>query len=193
MGFNLGFKGLTLLVGVAQDRDKWCAVVKKRVCIIVLHKGEKFRVCKSVHHHTFNWINQPDAANSQVYHLSFKYSSTCFGHPYAHHQEQPLVYRRSLVIAVLLVVVGRTTTNRIATTTPQRQTRGCYCSFCSSWWWAWGCPQTCWAVHKRQIINLRICCIWLVDSVESQKFIDPRYGRMKKINIIWLMVIMISK
>jgi hypothetical protein len=44
--------------------------------------------------------------------LSFKYSSTCFGHPYAHHQElqqlqqQPLVYRRSLVIAVLLVVVG---------------------------------------------------------------------------------------
>jgi hypothetical protein len=36
--------------------------------------------------------------------LSFKYSSTCFGHPHAHHQElqlqwQPLVYRRSLVIA----------------------------------------------------------------------------------------------
>jgi len=23
----------------------------------------KFRVCKSVHHHTFNWINQRDAAN----------------------------------------------------------------------------------------------------------------------------------
>ena len=31
-----------------------------------------FRVCKSVHHHTFNWINQPDAATSQVYYLSFK-------------------------------------------------------------------------------------------------------------------------
>jgi hypothetical protein len=46
-----------------------------------------FRVCKSVHHHTFNWINQPDGANSQVYYLSFKYSSTCFGHPHAHHQE----------------------------------------------------------------------------------------------------------
>jgi hypothetical protein len=27
----------------------------------------------------FNWINQPDAATSQVYYLSFKYSSTCFG------------------------------------------------------------------------------------------------------------------
>jgi hypothetical protein len=36
----------------------------------------KVRVCKSVHHHTFNWINKPQAANSQVYYLSFKYSST---------------------------------------------------------------------------------------------------------------------
>ena len=49
-----------------------------------------FRVCKSLHHHTFNWINQPDAATSQVYYLSFKYSSTCFGHPHAHHQELQL-------------------------------------------------------------------------------------------------------
>ena len=38
-------------------------------------------------HHIFNWINQPDAANSQVYYLSFKYSSTCFGHPHAHNQK----------------------------------------------------------------------------------------------------------
>jgi len=35
----------------------------------------------------FKWVNQPDAAISQVYWLSFKYSSTCFGHPHAHHQE----------------------------------------------------------------------------------------------------------
>jgi hypothetical protein len=47
----------------------------------------KCRVCKSVHHHTFKWINQPDAAISQVYCLSFKYSSTCFGHPHDNHQE----------------------------------------------------------------------------------------------------------
>jgi len=51
------------------------------------NKSHSFRVCKSVHHHTFNWINQADAANSQVYYLSFTYSSTCFGHPHAHHQE----------------------------------------------------------------------------------------------------------
>jgi len=35
----------------------------------------------------FNWINQQDAETSQVYYLLFKYSSTCFGHPHAHHQE----------------------------------------------------------------------------------------------------------
>jgi hypothetical protein len=46
--------------------------------------------------------------------MSFRYITTCFGHPHAHHQElqqlhqQPLVYRRNVVIAVLLVVVGRT-------------------------------------------------------------------------------------
>jgi len=50
-------------------------------------KMYRFRVCKSAHHHTFNWINQPDAGNFQVYYLSFKYSSTCVGHPHAHHQE----------------------------------------------------------------------------------------------------------
>ena len=78
---------------------------------------------------TFNWINQQDAAPSQVYYLSFKYSSTYFGHHHAHHQElkqlqqQPLAYRRSLLIAVLLVVVrpaGPTTTNSTAITTLRR-------------------------------------------------------------------------
>jgi hypothetical protein len=31
--------------------------------------------------------NQPVAATSQAYYLSFKYSSTCFGHPHANYQE----------------------------------------------------------------------------------------------------------
>jgi hypothetical protein len=35
----------------------------------------------------FNRINQQDAATSEVYYLSFKYSSACCGHPGAHHQE----------------------------------------------------------------------------------------------------------
>jgi hypothetical protein len=45
----------------------------------------KFRFCKSVNHHTFKWINQPDASISQIYCSSFKYSSTCLGHPLARH------------------------------------------------------------------------------------------------------------
>jgi len=32
-------------------------------------------------------INQKDAATSQVYYLSFKYSSTCFGHAHGYHEE----------------------------------------------------------------------------------------------------------
>jgi hypothetical protein len=60
--------------------------------VLQVHDGRsqclytKFRVCKSVHH-TFNWINQQDAATSQVCYSSFRYSSTCFGHSHAHHQE----------------------------------------------------------------------------------------------------------
>jgi hypothetical protein len=60
-----------------------------------------------------------------VIYLTFIYSSTCFGHPHAHHQElnncssSLWFYLRSVVIAVLLVVVGLdpTTTNSTATAT----------------------------------------------------------------------------
>jgi hypothetical protein len=34
-----------------------------------------------------NKTNQPDASISQIYCSLFKYSSTFFGHPHAHHQE----------------------------------------------------------------------------------------------------------
>jgi hypothetical protein len=74
---------------------------------------------------TFKRINQPGAAISQVYYLSFKYSSPCFGHPHARHQEvnncsnSLWFYRWSVVVTVLLVVVGPaglTTTNNTAIT-----------------------------------------------------------------------------
>jgi hypothetical protein len=42
--------------------------------------------CPETSVRTFNWINQQHAATFQIYYLSFKYSSTCFGHPHAHHQ-----------------------------------------------------------------------------------------------------------
>jgi hypothetical protein len=61
--------------------------------------------------------------------LTFIYSSTCFGHPHAHHQElnnfssSLWFYFCIMVIAVLLVVVGPaslTMTNITAITTLQR-------------------------------------------------------------------------
>jgi len=60
----------------------------------------------------FKYINQLVATTSEVYYLTFMYSSTCFGRPHAHHQElnncssSLWFYRRSVVIAVVVVVVG---------------------------------------------------------------------------------------
>jgi hypothetical protein len=108
-----------LLRGVSQTNGGFFRGKKEQVTYT---QYVLFRVCKSAHHSTFNWINQQDAATSEVHYLSFKYCSTCFGHPHVHHQElqelqwQSLVYRRSLVISVLLVVVGPagpTTTNSV--------------------------------------------------------------------------------
>ena len=66
---------------------------------------------------------------SQVYYLTFIYSSTDFGRSYTHHQELNVCssslwfYLRSVVIAVLMVVVGPadpTTTISTTTTTLRR-------------------------------------------------------------------------
>jgi nitric oxide reductase large subunit len=64
-----------------------------------------------MHHHTVQ-INQQTRRNIfSSFYLTFMYSSTCFGHPHAHHQElnncssSLWFYRWSVVIAVLLVVV----------------------------------------------------------------------------------------
>ena len=83
----------------------------------------KFKVCKSMHHHTIK-INLPTRCNNfSSYYLIFMYSSTCFGRPHARHQELSncssslWFYRWSVVVAVLLVVVGPagpTTTNSTA-------------------------------------------------------------------------------
>ena len=43
-------------------------------------------------------------------------------------------------------------------------------------------PETCWAVHKRRVINLRNCCIWLVDLFE----IVPRAAGKNMLRVIKL-------
>jgi len=125
----------------------------------------KFRVCKSVHHHTFKWINQADAPISQVYCLSFRYSSTCFGHPHAHHQELKncssslMVYRWNVVVAVLLVVVGPT-----ALLPPRSNGKPeAATAVFELLMMGMRVLETCWAVSIRQAINLRNCWICLVD------------------------------
>jgi len=40
-------------------------------------------------------------------------------------------------------------------------------------------PETCWAAFKRQVINLRNCCIWLVDSLESMVLHGPANPKFK--------------
>jgi hypothetical protein len=75
-------------------------------------------------------------------------------------------YRWNVVVAELLVVVW-----------PDPNQQCCYHhaptvkpeavnAVVSSWWWAWGGPETCWATHKRQVINLWNCCIWFVNLFE---------------------------
>ena len=66
----------------------------------------------------FKYINQLDTTTSQIYYLTFMYSSTCYGCPHAHHHElnncssSLWFYRWSVVVAVLLVVVGPVVGNR---------------------------------------------------------------------------------
>jgi hypothetical protein len=115
---------------------------------------------------TFKQINQPDATISQVYYLSFMYSSTCFGCPHAHHQDlnncssSLWFYRWSVVVAVLLVVVGPVVTMCVMMCTRT--------------------PITCWAVLKRQVINLGNCCIWLVICLNAWWCTDLQILNPKK-------------
>jgi hypothetical protein len=49
-------------------------------------------------------------------------------------------------------------------------------------------PETCWAVFKRQAINLRNCCIWLFDSFEIMMMhgVANRIERIKFKEIIYV-------
>ena len=125
------------------------------------------------------------------------YSSTCLGRPYAHHQElnncssSLWFYRWSVVVAVLLFVVGPTGRldhdqqhcyHHAPTVKPEAAT-----AVVELLMMGMRTPETCWAVHKRQVINLRDCCIWLVDLLDlySWEFYILRYWAVIGLYISW--------
>jgi len=140
-------------------------------------------------------INQPDAIIFQVYYLTFTlmYSSICLGRPHTHHQElnncssSLWFYHWSVVVAVLLVVVGPV--NR-----PDHGQQHCYhyapmvkpeaaTAVVELLMMGVRAPQTYWAVHtsKRQVINLRNYCIWLIYLFET--YDDARTCKLEIYNI----------
>ena len=85
-------------------------------------------------------------------------------------QYQPLVFLRSVVIAVLLLVVG-------PAGWPDHDQQHCYhhapkvkpeaaTAVVELLMMGVRTPETCWTVNKRQVINWRNCCIQLVDLFE---------------------------
>jgi hypothetical protein len=97
---------------------------------------KKIEICRSVHHRTIQINLQPDETILQFIILTFIYTSTCFGHFPAHHQElngcsgSLRFYLRIVMIVVLCSWSGhnRPTTNT-ARLSPRYEgkTRGCHC------------------------------------------------------------------
>ena len=69
-------------------------------------------------------------------------------------------YRWSVAAAALLVVVWQITTNNAVTIKLLIMGEET--------------PETCWATHKRQVINLWNCCIWLVDLFALNGDVSPK-------------------
>ena len=111
-------------------------------------------------------INLPTRCNNFSSLLPmFMNSSTCFGRPHAHHQElnncnsSLWFYRWSVVVAVLLVVVGpdhnqQHSYRHAPTVKPEAATAVVELLMVGV-----RTPETCSAVHKCQVINLRNCYV----------------------------------
>ena len=128
---------------------------------------DKFKVCKSVYHHTIQINHQLDSTVFQFIILTFICSSTCFGRSPAHHQElndcssSLWFYLRIVVIAVRCLWSGRPQTphgcHQDTKVKPEAATAVTELLSMGG-----KTPETCWAVNKRQDNKLKNCCIRLV-------------------------------
>jgi hypothetical protein len=104
--------------------------------------------------------------------LTFMCGSTCFGRLPAHHQEHTTALETSGFTVGekrLERCCSRSDGTRPTTFQPlfsNGKTGGSYCS-CMILIMSGETPETCWATHKRQVINFWNCCILLVELFES--------------------------
>ena len=115
----------------------------------------------------FKWTNQIDAAISQVFCFSFKYSSTFFGYPHAHHQE----LNNSLWFTVATWwyqccwswsgrSAGRPARPPTSLLPPRSNGKPeAATAVVKLLMLGMRMPEKRWVVFKRQAINLRNCCI----------------------------------
>jgi hypothetical protein len=133
-----------------------------------------FKVCNSVHRRTIQINHQPHETIFQFIILTFIYSSTYFERFPAHHQElndcsgSLWFYLRIVVIAMLCSWSGRPARPRPTALLPLRSNvkPEAATAIIELLMMGMRMPEACWAVFKRQVINLWNCCIWLVDSFE---------------------------
>jgi hypothetical protein len=130
----------------------------------------KCKVCKSVHHHTIQINHQSHAKVFQFIILTVVYSSTCFGHFPAHHQElndfsgSLWFYLRIVVTAVLCSWSGwpawpqtQHDCHHDMKVKPEAAT-----AIIELLMMGGKTSKTCWAVDRCQDNKLENCCIRLV-------------------------------
>jgi len=122
------------LVSATNSNEKW-SIIKQDETNYVM----QVRVCRSVHLHTFSWINQPDAA------INYRFN-TC-GLITAQHVSgilMPIIRSLSTTAAVSGIPLERGRTDH--------DQQHCYhhvrtvyqrllLHLIGSWWWAEGCPK----------------------------------------------------
>jgi hypothetical protein len=144
-----------------------------------------------VHHCTIQIDHQPDATIIQFIILTFIYSSTCFRHSPADHQElndcssSLWFYLRIVVIAVLWSWLGRLTgrTTKQHSYHHDMKVKPEAATAVELLMMGGRMPETSWAVNKCQDNKLNNCCIWLVIYLNHIWYVS--FGKMFTVWNVW--------